>query len=321
MQITDIDPQFGSHAAFVERDPDPFSVQFEMLMSPELALSEATLVFWSRSDIHWCRSPLNNCELLVWIILGEVGGGDDLYVGKADDDWLYVQVDGTPCRRETNTMPQWAGSCWYYLRYCDPGNTSRFIDPDVERYWSGGDPESGMIDLYVGGIEHAVLVDVADLGVTEHLDAFGDQRALGDLGEVARVGRQHSRAALDEDDRLVDLAGRRLKPDADLLEQCRHVLDAAFQPVVVTVRARFVGQAASDVVGHDAAVAIAECLYLVAEHVAAHQQPMRENDGFRPGSLLFVVNFCDVEFLDGHVGVLRSQYSNRFRGMMSVIST
>jgi leucyl-tRNA synthetase len=58
--------------------------------------------------------------------------------------------------RETNTMPQWAGSCWYYLRYCDPRNTGRFISNEAENYWSGGD-KSGMVDLYVGGTEHAVL--------------------------------------------------------------------------------------------------------------------------------------------------------------------
>ena len=67
--------------------------------------------------------------------------------------------------RETNTMPQWAGSCWYYLRYCDPSNTERFISREAEAYWTGqagtgGPPvssSSGMIDLYVGGTEHAVL--------------------------------------------------------------------------------------------------------------------------------------------------------------------
>ena len=57
--------------------------------------------------------------------------------------------------RETNTMPQWAGSCWYYLRYCDPRNTDRFISREAESYWSGG--EGAMVDLYVGGTEHAVL--------------------------------------------------------------------------------------------------------------------------------------------------------------------
>jgi leucyl-tRNA synthetase len=52
--------------------------------------------------------------------------------------------------RETNTMPQWAGSCWYYLRYIDPHNPDRFVDPAKERYWMP-------VDLYVGGVEHAVL--------------------------------------------------------------------------------------------------------------------------------------------------------------------
>jgi leucyl-tRNA synthetase len=62
--------------------------------------------------------------------------------------------------RETNTMPQWAGSCWYYLRYCDPENSERFVGTDAERYWMGADaasPKPGGVDLYVGGTEHAVL--------------------------------------------------------------------------------------------------------------------------------------------------------------------
>jgi leucyl-tRNA synthetase len=62
-------------------------------------------------------------------------------------------------RRETNTMPQWAGSCWYYLRYLDPTNDERFVDPPVERYWMGHGDEKrvGGVDLYIGGVEHAVL--------------------------------------------------------------------------------------------------------------------------------------------------------------------
>ncbi len=66
--------------------------------------------------------------------------------------WVNLP-DGTT--RETNTMPQWAGSCWYYLRYCDPKNADRFISKEAEAYWS--DEKPGMIDLYVGGTEHAVL--------------------------------------------------------------------------------------------------------------------------------------------------------------------
>ena len=58
--------------------------------------------------------------------------------------------------RETNTMPQWAGSCWYYLRFCDPHNDKRFVGEEAEQYWMGGDKPGG-VDLYVGGTEHAVL--------------------------------------------------------------------------------------------------------------------------------------------------------------------
>jgi leucyl-tRNA synthetase len=57
---------------------------------------------------------------------------------------------GEPARRETNTMPQWAGSCWYYLRFIDPDNDDRLVDPEKEKYWMP-------VDLYIGGSEHAVL--------------------------------------------------------------------------------------------------------------------------------------------------------------------
>ena len=60
---------------------------------------------------------------------------------------------GGPAKRETNAMPQWAGSCWYYLRFCDPGNDKAPVGPEMEKYWMGPDG----IDLYVGGAEHAVL--------------------------------------------------------------------------------------------------------------------------------------------------------------------
>ena len=60
-------------------------------------------------------------------------------------------------RRELNTMPQWAGSCWYYLRFCDPENKNRFISEEAEQYWMGSNSKPGGVDLYVGGTEHAVL--------------------------------------------------------------------------------------------------------------------------------------------------------------------
>lgn len=66
------------------------------------------------------------------------------------EDWLNVEIDGVKGKRETNTMPQWAGSCWYYLRYIDPRNSEALADPKLLEHWLP-------VDLYVGGAEHAVL--------------------------------------------------------------------------------------------------------------------------------------------------------------------
>ncbi len=69
-------------------------------------------------------------------------------------DWVQYSETAT---RELNTIPQWAGSCWYYLRYCDPKNEERFISKEAEAYWMGGNKLAGGVDLYIGGTEHAVL--------------------------------------------------------------------------------------------------------------------------------------------------------------------
>ena len=70
------------------------------------------------------------------------------------EDWVNVTLpDGSKAKRETNTMPQWAGSCWYYLRYLDPDNNQQGWNPEKEKYWMG---DVG-VDLYIGGAEHAVL--------------------------------------------------------------------------------------------------------------------------------------------------------------------
>jgi leucyl-tRNA synthetase len=87
----------------------------------------------------------------------------------------------TPVKRETNTMPNWAGSCWYYLRFCDPKNSDRFIGANAEKYWmvsakADGSPHAGGVDLYVGGAEHAVL---------HLLYARFWHKILFDLGEVS----------------------------------------------------------------------------------------------------------------------------------------
>lgn len=78
-------------------------------------------------------------------------GGYEPPLASAPQSWLYrTAADGTRLKRETNSMPQWAGSCWYYLRFIDPKNSERFIDPAKEKAWMP-------VDLYIGGAEHAVL--------------------------------------------------------------------------------------------------------------------------------------------------------------------
>ena len=78
-------------------------------------------------------------------------GTPEPMLAKAPDSWLYkTDSDGVKLKRETNSMPQWAGSCWYYLRFCDNKNSEKFIDPAKEKYWLP-------VDLYIGGAEHAVL--------------------------------------------------------------------------------------------------------------------------------------------------------------------
>ena len=82
------------------------------------------------------------------------------------ESWVNVELDlgdgPKRYRRDTNVMPQWAGSCWYELRYTDPTNDQAFVDPAVEPYWMGPRTDvrpdhPGGVDLYVGGVEHAVL--------------------------------------------------------------------------------------------------------------------------------------------------------------------
>ncbi|MGQ4484855.1 leucine--tRNA ligase [Streptomyces sp. SAS_281] len=105
-------------------------------------------------------------------------------------EWVNVTLDlgdgsgPRRYRRETNTMPNWAGSCWYELRYLDPNNSEKLVDPAIEEYWMGpreGQPTGG-VDLYVGGAEHAVL---------HLLYARFWSKVLHDLGHVSSAEPFH----------------------------------------------------------------------------------------------------------------------------------
>ena len=108
-----------------------------------------------------------------------------------NEDWVNVTLDlgdgPKQYRRDTNTMPNWAGSCWYYLRYLDPNNSEAAVAADLEKYWIGPDHNetvgaAGGVDLYVGGVEHAVL---------HLLYARFWHKALLDLGHVTGIEPFH----------------------------------------------------------------------------------------------------------------------------------
>ncbi|WP_433529191.1 leucine--tRNA ligase [Micromonospora sp. CA-263727] len=122
-------------------------------------------------------------------------------------DWVEVELDlgDGPKRytRETNVMPQWAGSCWYELRYLDPTDPDRFVDAENERYWMGprGEGDCGGVDLYVGGAEHAVLhllyarfwhKVLYDLG---HVSSFEPFRKLFNQGYIQAYAYTDARGA------------------------------------------------------------------------------------------------------------------------------
>ncbi len=154
--------------------------------------------------------------------LGKATAWVNTTAGEAGVD-PSILPPSTPVRRETNTMPGWAGSCWYYLRYCDPANGSRMLSNEAERYWlqsqrSDGSLHAGGVDLYVGGAEHAVLhllyarfwhkvlFDLGHVGTPEPfgrlfhqgmLTAYAYQREDGSLVAVDQVeerdGAHHER--------------------------------------------------------------------------------------------------------------------------------
>ena len=124
-------------------------------------------------------------------------------LSRAPESWKFVEIDGKRYVREFNTMPQWAGSCWYYLRYIDPDNASQLIDPEKERYWMD-------VDLYIGGAEHSVLhllyarfwhKVLFDIGVVSSDEPF---RKLVHQGTI--LGEMEFSQFQDEDGQLVSAA-------------------------------------------------------------------------------------------------------------------
>ncbi len=121
--------------------------------------------------------------------------------------WLYFEKDGKKYRRETNTMPQWAGSCWYYLRYIDARNEQAAFDPSKENYWMP-------VDLYIGGAEHAVLhllysrfwhKVLFDLGIVSTAEPF---QKLVNQGMILGLSYKTAEGRLIENDLVESKAGK-----------------------------------------------------------------------------------------------------------------
>ena len=146
-------------------------------------------------------------------------------------DWVEVVLDlgdgPKTYTRETNTMPQWAGSCWYELRYLDPKNDEALVDRENEAYWMGpqgpGDP--GGVDLYVGGVEHAVLhllyarfwhKVLFDLG---HVSSFEPFRKLYNQGYIQAYAFRDARGFVVPADEVTERDGKWYHGDVEVARE------------------------------------------------------------------------------------------------------
>ena len=151
-------------------------------------------------------------------------------------EWVEVELDlgdgPRRYRRETNTMPQWAGSCWYEIRYTDPANSDSIADPEVERYWMGPRPQEhgprdpGGVDLYVGGVEHAVLhllyarfwqKVLFDRGFVSADEPF---RRLFNQGYIEAYAYIDARGVYVPADEVVERDGRYFWQDTEVSREC-----------------------------------------------------------------------------------------------------
>jgi len=146
-------------------------------------------------------------------------------------DWVDVELDlGDGLKtytRETNTMPQWAGSCWYELRYLDPHNDKALVDPDNEAYWMGPrrDGDCGGVDLYVGGVEHAVLhllyarfwhKVLFDLG---HVSSFEPFRKLFNQGYIQAYAYRDARGVIVPAEEVTETDGKHVYDGVEVIRE------------------------------------------------------------------------------------------------------
>ncbi|SDI58101.1 leucyl-tRNA synthetase [Actinokineospora alba] len=147
------------------------------------------------------------------------------------NEWVEVELDlgegKKKYRRDTNTMPNWAGSCWYQLRYVDPTDTERFCEPENEQYWLGpqSDGDPGGVDLYIGGVEHAVLhllysrfwqKVLFDLG---HVSADEPYRRLFNQGMIQAYAYVDERGVYVDASQVVERGGKYFFGDQEVKQE------------------------------------------------------------------------------------------------------
>jgi len=169
-------------------------------------------------------------------------------------DWIKTTdpVTGKPAIRDTNTMPQWAGSCWYYLRFIDPKNKGYLVDPELEKYWMP-------VDLYVGGAEHAVLhllyarfwhkvlYDIGAVSTKEPFRRLVSQGMI--LGEVEYTVFQDESGAFVPEDAPGAVAVR--VPEADCMANGNGYTLKADPGVKVNARAHKMSKSRGNVINPD----------------------------------------------------------------------
>ena len=147
-------------------------------------------------------------------------------------DWMNTTdpATGKPAKRESNTMPQWAGSCWYYLRFLDPKNPERLVDPAKEKYWMP-------VDLYVGGAEHAVLhllyarfwhKVLYDIGIVSTKEPF---RKLFNQGMILAFSYRDDAGKYHEPDKVTQREGHHFAGDIAVTRKIEKMSKSRFNVV------------------------------------------------------------------------------------------
>lgn len=237
-------------------------------------------------------------------------------------DWLKVKIDGVEGKRETNTMPQWAGSCWYYIRYIDPHNDKQLCDPKLLEKWLP-------VDLYVGGAEHAVLhllyarfwhKVLYDCGVVKTKEPFGKLFHQGMILGTNNEKMSKSRGnVINPDDivhkygadtlRLYEMFMGPLEADKPWSEQgvegAKRFLDRVYRLIIESGKVKDAENAKLDRVYHQTVKKVTEDYEKLGFNTAISQMMIFINECYKEDTipLTYAVNFVKLLYpIAPHIG-------------------